>query len=179
MAIAKKLRLNVIKTEYLLVCSNHKVAQLTFPLLGDDQIKRFKSAKSLAVYIDAHILWSNQISSGIAGLKQVTPFVQTEVLIKIIKLLVLSSFDYCDVVWSGLNKGLSERIDRLYNQAARIITHSDWETNILTMLQWDTLRVRHQHHIAIILHKIMHNKFPEFPGEAIILIRDNNMMLTI
>ena len=106
--IANKLSFNVIKTEYLLVCSNHKAAQLTFPLrirLGDDPIKRVKAAKSLGVYIDEHLSWSNhidyiakKISSGIAGLKQIRPFVPTEVLINIFKSLVLPYFDYCDVV---------------------------------------------------------------------------------
>ncbi len=55
--------------------------------------------------------------------------------------LVLPYFDYCDVVWTGLNKGLSDRIDKLYNRAARIITQSDWETRsvfVWKILQWDT-----------------------------------------
>ena len=74
-----KLSLNVGKTEYLLVCSNYKLAQLTFPLnitMGDDPIKRVKASKSLGVHIDELLSWSNhvdqlakKISSGLAGLK--------------------------------------------------------------------------------------------------------------
>jgi len=166
-------------------CSNHKVAQLTFPLrvrLGDDPIKRVKAAKSFGVHIDEHLSWSNhiehiakKISSGIAGLKLVRPFVPKEALIKIFKSLVLPYFD----VWSGLNKtdkGLSDRFDKLYNRAARINTQSDWEirsADILRMLQWDTLGVRRQHHNAIIMHKIMHNKAPEYLTEVFNLIRDS------
>ena len=198
--IANKLSLNVVKTEYLLVCSNHKAAQLTFPLrirLGDDPIKRVKAAKSLGVYIDEHLSWSNhidyiakKISSGIAGLKQIRPFVPTEVLINIFKSLVLPYFDYCDVVWAGLNKGLSDRIDKLYNRAARIITQSDWETrsvDILKMPQWDTLGVRRHQHSAIVMHKIIHNKAPEYLTEVfnpmcdsiVYNLRDSNYNLTL
>ena len=136
--IANKLSLNIVKTEYLLVCFSYKSAQLALPLqikLGDDPIKRVKVSKSLGVYIDEHLSWSNhidqiakKISSGLASLKQVRPFVPTEVLISILKALILPYFDYCDIVWAGLNKGLSERIDKLYNRAARIITQSEWET---------------------------------------------------
>ena len=173
--IANKLSLNIVKTEYLLVCSNYKSAQLALPLkikLGDDPIKRVKVSKSLGVYIDEHLSWSNhidhiakKISSGLAGLKQVRPFVPTEVLISIFKALILPYFDYCDIVWAGLNKGLSKRIDKLYNRAAQVITQSNWETrsaDILKMLQWDTLDT----------HKILHNRAPEYLTEEINLVRD-------
>ena len=51
-------------------------------------------------------------------------------------------FNDCVVVWAGLNKGLSDGIDKLHNRAARIITQSDLKarsTDILKMLKWDTL----------------------------------------
>ena len=158
---------------------------------------RVKAAKSLGVYIDEHLSWSNhidyianKISTGIAGLKQIRPFVLTEVLINIFKSLVLPDFDYCDVVWAGLNKGLSDRIDKLYNRAARIITQSDWETrsvDILKMLQWDTLGVRRHQHSAIVMHKIIHNKAPEYLTEVfnpmcdsiVYNLRDSNYNLTL
>ena len=183
--IANRLSLNVLKTEYLLVCSKYKAAQLTFPLqikFGDDPIKRVHYSKSLGVYIDEHLSWSNhvdhiakKISAGLAGLKQVRPFVPKEILIMIYKSLILPFFDYCDVVWAGLNKGLSERFDKLHNRAARIITQSEWDVRsakILKMLQWDTLGVRRHHHTAIMMHKIMHNKAPEYLTEAFHLVRD-------
>ena len=118
---------------------------------------------------------AKKISSGLAGLKQVKPFVPTEVLISIFKALILPYFDYCDIVWAGLNKGLSERIDKLYNRAARIITQNNWETrsaDILKMLQWDTLGVRRDQHTAIMMHKILHSRAPEYLTEEINLVRD-------
>ena len=48
------------------------------------------------------ITLQKKISSGLAGLKQVRPFVPTEVLISIFKALILPYFDYCDIVWAGL-----------------------------------------------------------------------------
>ena len=77
--------------------------------------------------------------------------------------MILPSFDYCDVVWAGLNKGLSDRLQKLYNRAARIITQSDWgisSADILKMLQEDTLGVRryHRHHTMIMMLKLMKKK---------------------
>ena len=96
-------------------------------------------------------------------------------MISIFKALILPYFDYCDIVWADLNKGLSERIDKLYNSAARIITQRNWETrsaDILKMLQWDTLEVRREQHTAITIHKILHNRAPEYLTEEINLVRD-------
>ena len=59
--IVNKLSLNIVKTEYLLVCPNYKSAQLALPpqiKLGDDPIKRVKVSKSLGVHIDEHLSWS-------------------------------------------------------------------------------------------------------------------------
>ena len=55
-------------------------------------------------------------------MKQVRPFVPREMLISIYISLFLPLFDYCDVVWESLNKGLSDRIDRFQNRGIRIIT---------------------------------------------------------
>jgi len=52
--IANTSSLNVVKTQYLLVCSKHKAAQPAFPLrikLGDDPIKRVKDSKSFGVCV--------------------------------------------------------------------------------------------------------------------------------
>ena len=114
-----------------------------------------KVSKSLGVYIDEHLSWSNhidhiakKISSGLAGLKQVRPFVPTEVLISIFKALILPYFDYCDIVWAGLNKGLSERIDKLYNRAARIITQSKTRSDASVGYSWSSTRTAYSNYDA-------------------------------
>jgi len=126
--------------------------------MSDDPIHKVKASKSLGVYIyiDEHLSWSNhidhlakEISSGLASLKQIRLFVPPETLVVIYKSLILPLFDYCDVVWAGVNKGLSDRLDRLQNRAARMITQSDRETrsaDILKLLKWDTFGDRRQHH---------------------------------
>lgn len=61
---ANKLRLSLVKTEFLLVCSRHKAAQLTFPLkikVGDDPIQTVTASKSVGIYIDENLTWSIQI----------------------------------------------------------------------------------------------------------------------
>ena len=40
------------------------------------------------------------------------------------------------------------------------------------MLQWDTLGVRREQHTAIMMHKILHSRAPEYLTEEINLVRD-------
>ena len=147
--------------------------------MGDNPIRKVKAIKSLGVYIDEHLSWSShidhlakKISSGLAGLKQIRPFLPPETLVVNYKSLTLPYVDNCDV-WAGLNKGISDRLDRLHSRAARII--SDWEmksADILKMLKWDTLRDRRQYHIAVIMFKILCTDAPEYLTEVFSRIYD-------
>ena len=80
-------------------------------------ITRVKSAKSIGVYIDERLSWaehidylSKKISSAIAGLRQVRPFISIETALIIYQSLILPLFDYCDVVWDNLSQTLADRL---------------------------------------------------------------------
>ena len=82
--------------------------------------------------------------------------------------MILPLFDYCDVVWASLNKGLADRIEKLQNRAARIITQCDYETRtaeVLGKLKWNTLGQRRQHHTVFMMHKTLNNKTPLYLSE--------------
>lgn len=170
-----KLNLNISKTEFMLLGSNARLFNLIKPpeiMLGNDPIKQVQSAKSLGVTIDNTLSWSEQvdnickkISKAIFGLKLVRPFVPVNVLLTIYKALVLPHFDYCDVVWGNCNKGLADRLQKLQNRAARVITRSDYSirsADILKKLNWDNLETRRFKHMATFMFKIQNHRAPEY-----------------
>ena len=58
------------------------------------------------------------------------------------KLQKQKQFDYCSIVWDSLGRGLGQKLQRLQNKAARIITGSDYNTrssHILASLNWTNL----------------------------------------
>ena len=63
-----------------------------------------------------------------SGLRRARPYVPAETLILIYQALVQPLFDYCDVVWENISKGLTERLQKLQNGAAQIITHTHTHT---------------------------------------------------
>ena len=87
--------------------------------------------------------------------------------------MILPLFDYCDVVWASLNKGLADRIQRLQNRAARIIMKCNYETRpaeVLKNLNWNTLGPRRQLHAASMMHKTMNKRIPLYLSDGFQLI---------
>ena len=140
--------------------------------IGNHPLKRDYSSNSLGVYIDDKLSWANhidhvskKISSAIGGLRRVRPYVPLKTVKTIYNALILPHFDYCDVVWGNINKGLADRIQKLQNRAARVITSFNYDirsVDILKRLNWDNLSIRRYKHKAITMFKIMHGKSPKY-----------------
>ena len=64
--------------------------------------------------------------------------------------LVQPYFDYCDVVWGDCSKTRADKLQKLQNRAARIITRADYSirsSDVLNSLEWSNLEERaHRSH---------------------------------
>ena len=94
--------------------------------------------KSLGLQIDERLTWarhvenvSKKIASAIGALNRVRQFIGTDTALKIYIALIQPYFDYCSAVWDGLNITLNDKLQKLQNRAARIITKSRYDTTIL------------------------------------------------
>jgi len=173
--LANRLSLNIMKSEYMLIGSRFKVSNFgSFaPIeINGSEIKKVTSLKHLGVYIDQNLNWDAHIDSickkvgkSIYGLKQVRDFVPVDTLIIMYKALIQPTFDYCDLVWSNLNKGLADRLQKLQNRAARIITFQGYDVrsvDILQELNWDNLQERRDKRLCLLMFDILHNNCPSY-----------------
>ena len=79
------------------------------------------------------LTWDNQIkyisskvSNGLPMLYLATKLPDNQETLKTIYyLLVLPFFDYCDVAWGDCSKTRADKLQKLQNRAARIITRGD------------------------------------------------------
>ena len=106
------------------------------PLLDNTPIKQVKVTKSLGVYIDENILWDSQIdhiykkiASGIGALKRIKHCVPFSTILTLFKSLIQPHFDYCCIVWGNCNKGLSDKLQKLQNRAARVLLNATYDSN--------------------------------------------------
>ena len=96
----------------------------------DDQIiKRVDKTKSSGLTIDAQLSqgkhveeFCKKVSLAIGALKRVQPFISKETAIQIYNTLIMPHFDYCIPVWDCLSGYLSDKLQKLQNHAARVIT---------------------------------------------------------
>ena len=173
---ANHLSLNIVKTEFIIISSRQK--QLTNTnnhiniKIENNRIKRVASAKSLGVTVDEHLSWdkhidekSKKIAAAIGARKRVRPFISTTSATLIYQALIQPHFDYCSLVWDGCSAKLSNKMQKLQNWAARIITKSKYDssaTQLLESLHWDDLLKRRKKHKAFLIYKILNGLAPMY-----------------
>ena len=172
---ANKLSLNVAKTELMIIGSRQRLNAQCEEIdisIDDRTIKRVDHTKSLGLTIDAQLSWSKhvdeiskKVSSAIGALKRVRPFIPTDVAVQIYNALTLPHFDYCSPVWDGLSGCLSDKLQKLQNRAARVITQSPFDTSsnlLLTMPKWEKLSLRRKKQKALIMYKTLNELAPDY-----------------
>ena len=86
-------------------------------------------------------------------------------LIRAYNALILPQFDYCCEVWDTIGVTFSDRLQKLENSAARVITgrkneHGPSEL-VLNELNFKTLKERRTQFIASLMYKITHGLAPK------------------
>ena len=74
-------------------------------------------------------------------------FVPTSFLHCIYNALIQSQFDYSDIVWGNCGKTLFDRLQKLQNRAARVLTFSRYDTDtnrLFRQLNWKDLSTQFQ-----------------------------------
>ena len=93
------------------------------------------------------------------------PFIPTDVAVQIYNVLILPHFDYCSPVWDCVSGYLSDKLQKLQNCAARVITQSPFETSsnlLLAMLKWEKLSLRRKKQKALIMYKTLNELAPDY-----------------
>ena len=173
---ANKLSLNVAKTEFMAINSRQKLHSLNDKTINVNvegvKINQTDHSKALGLNIDENLSWkehinsvSKKVASSIGALKRIRPFISMHTAIKIYKGLIEPHFDYCIVVWDGLSQQLSEKLQKLQNRAARVITKSSYNTNssyLLNSLSWDNSLVRRTKKRANLMYKCVNKLAPNY-----------------
>ena len=127
-----KLSLNAIKTKCMFMASRQKLS--TIPeepniTISGNKIERVRSYKCLGLKLDESLTREHHVSTIISKvskvigvLRRLKPLLPQSTLVMIYNSLAQPYFDYCSIVWDSLGKGLGQKLQRLQNRAARIIT---------------------------------------------------------
>ena len=99
----------------------------------------------LVVEIDEFLAWDSHIT-----------FVPTSNLISVYQSIVESYLGYCSIVWDDISDRLTDKLQKLQNRAARIITGADYltpTTELLSRLGWTNLKKRRNKQKTLMMFK--------------------------
>ena len=174
--VTNRLSLNIAKTEFVIIGSRqrllvHSNEHINIEIDGL-AIKKVNETKSLGLQIDEHLTWarhvenvSKKIASAIGALKRVRQFIDTNTALKIYGALIQPYFDYCSSVWDGLNITFDNKLQKLQNRAARVITESRYDasaSDLFSKLGWDNLSIRRKKHKATLMFKTINELNPPY-----------------
>ena len=142
--IENKLTHNMTKAEFMLIGSRQKLNNLpSLPSLNINNvpIKHSHCSKSLGMLIDENLTWENnvdalskKIASGIGAINRINHCLPPTASHDVYYGLVQSHFDYRSVVWGNCGKPLRDKLQRLQNRAARILTNSNYDADRVYIL---------------------------------------------
>ena len=107
----------------------------------------------------------NKIASALGAIKRIRHLIPFNVLINVYDSLIQPHFDYCNVVWSNCGIGLSDKLQRLQNCAARILMSANSDCNVdhlFLALGWRKLKHQRQVSTAIMMYKTVHGMTPDY-----------------
>ena len=134
-----KLSANLVKTEYMIIASAHKLKSVNYSpiitqktLLSKRPIKHVHWTDCIGLVIDEELSWEEyikslckKISSAVTAIRHVN-YLPQNTLIALYHSLVESRLRYCSAVWSNCNNSLKANLKRIQNRAARSITRTKY-----------------------------------------------------
>jgi len=159
----------------MLVGSRQRLSTLTDSptiTINNNQVSQVTTTKSLGVTLDNKLDWSSHIdkltkkvASGIGAIKWIRHLVLQTTLHLIYQALIQPHFDYRNVVWGNYGITLQNKIQKLQNRAARVLTYSSYDADaghLFELLGWKNLASQQQIQRATMAYKSLHGLAPDY-----------------
>ena len=172
--ILNKLKINDAKTEFIIFRSpqmKHDLNGLSVNV-GDSQIVPSVKVRNLGVIFDQSLTFDDHISAicqsvhfHIRSIGKVRKLLSFDACAILIHALISSRLDYCNSILYNLPDTKIGRLQRVQNQAARILTRSprrEHITPVLKQLHWLKVRERIRYKILILTHKAFYANAPPY-----------------
>ena len=123
---------------------------------------------------------SKKVSSGTSIMRKIKPSVPISSLLNIYQSVVEPYFDYCSIVWNGIGDNLADKLQKLQNRAARVITDAGHLTPTKEIKRGcSNLEERKNKQKALMMFKIVNGMTPrhlkdilsERPGASVYNLR--------
>ena len=172
--IKNMLKLNEDKTEMLVIGTKQQLKKITVPELVSNGcvVQPKDSVRNLGVLLDKHMSMEPQVSAickstfhHLRNIRKIRKFLDRSTAETAIHALVSSRLDTCNSLLYGIPKYQLQRLQRVQNTAARVITMTkkyDHITPILRELHWLPITERIEFKCLCLTYKAIHGTAPGY-----------------
>ena len=184
-----KLSLNVAKTKSMVISTKPKHAALKHQedqlclSIHNNPLQVVQGTKHLGIYIDNTLDWKNhiqeitkKISRSLGLLKYAKRFLPLESLKDIYTSIIDPHFRYCCAVWGVCGLTEIQKLQKLQNRAARIITDSNYDAPskpLIETLGWMTIEKVIQRETLVMVFKSVNGFSPQYLSELFVTSSTN------
>ena len=171
------LSLNFTKTKTIKISSPNSLS-LAYPtppvIVYNHSIPFSKNIRNLGFIIDETLSPTQHIRSIARSvnytfytIRLIRPFINTDTAITLATALILSRYDYCNVLLNNIQQHSTNSLQVLFNNTVRVIynipTFSRTHISPLTVsLHWLPIKSRIIYKISLIIHNAYHNNYPDY-----------------
>ena len=138
-------------------------------------------ARDLGVKLDSNLTLSNHVSAvckaaflALHKIGRIRPFLSLKSTEKLVHAHVMSRLDYCNGILFGLPDNQIQKLQRVQNAAARLVTRAkkhDHVSPILYQLHWLPIRYRIQFRILSLVFLCINDLAPSYLQELLVQYR--------
>lgn len=173
------LKLNEDKTELIIFSPKHLNCHIPDLKLkvGNSIISSVPIVKNLGVYFDSHLTNEKQVSAiirschfHICNIGRIRRFITTSACKTLVNALVTSRLDYGNTLLFGINKSTLNKLQKIQNTAARLVTGTKGREHIspiLADLHWLPVEFRIQFKILVYVYNAIKGDAPSYIQELI------------
>ena len=167
-----KLKLNDEKTEVITFSSKYKPCESVTLEIGDVSVPSAQVVRDLGVLFDQHLTMEKQVNQvcksahfHLRSIANIRRYLTSDAAKSLVQSLVTSRLDYCNSLLVGLPAVLLQKLQRVQNTAARVITRThkyEHITPVLKELHWLPIERRIQYKILLYTYKALHGEAPHY-----------------
>lgn len=166
------LKMNDSKTEVMLITPKHTKLDCPSLRVGEHTVSPSPHVRSLGVYMDAHSTMEHHVNAvcraaymHLHNIHKIKVYLDKTSLTRLIHAFVTSKLDYGNALLLGYPASLLQRLQRVQNCAARILSgchRHDHITPVMRELHWLPVTQRIQFKVAVLVFKAKHHLGPVY-----------------
>ena len=172
-----KLKLNGDKTELMIYHHPRKSLENCEMIVDGSPVVPAKSASNLGIRYDTSLQFVQHVSRVVQSashqlrnIGHIRQFLTTDAAKTLIQAMVTSRLDYGNSLLAGLPDSQIQRLQKVQNCAARIITFTkrhEHITPVLEHLHWLPVKYRIEHNVLTHTYKALHNEAPSYISDLV------------